>query len=95
MGYTYGRLGDREKALEYYRKALTIRERSLPRNHPDIAWSCNNIACTYAEEEQYAEALQWMRRALEIAEHSLPEDHPNRRAYREGVEDLERRCAKD
>ena len=95
VGYGYGKLRDRKRKLEYYRKALTIRERSLPRNHPDIAQSCNNIAWTYAEEEQYAEALQWMRRALEIAEHSLPEDHPNRRAYREGVEDLERRCAKD
>ena len=95
VGYSYGKLGDREKELEYYRKALTIQERSLPRNHPDIARSCNNIAWTYAEEKQYAEALRWMRRALEIAEHSLPEDHPKRRAYREGVEKLERRCAKD
>ena len=95
VGYSYGKLGDREKKVEYYRKALTIRERSLPRNHPDIARSCNNIAWTYAEEEQYAEALQWMRRALEIAEHSLPEDHPDRRAYRKGVEYLERQCAKD
>ena len=95
VGYGYGKLGTREKKLEYYRKALSIRERSLPRNHPDIAQSCNNIAWTYAEEKQYAEALQWMRRALEIAEHSLPEDHPDRRDYREGVEKLERRCAKD
>lgn len=95
VGYSYGKLGDREKELEYYRKALSIRERSLPRNDPDIAQSCNNIAVTYAEEEQYAEALQWVRRALEIAEHSLPEEHPDRRAYRKGVEDLERRCAED
>ena len=95
VGTTYGDLGDREKELEYYRKALTIQERTLPRNHPDIARSCNNIALTYAEARQYAEALQWIRRALEIAEHSLPEDHPKRRAYREGVEKLERRCAKD
>ena len=95
MGYSYGKLGDREKKLEYYRKALSIQERTLPRNHPDIASSCNNIAVSYAEEEQYAEALRWMRRALEIAEHSLPEDHPDRRAYREGVKDLEGRCAED
>ena len=95
MGYSYGKLGDREKKLEYYRKALSIQERTLPRNHPDIASSCNNIAVSYAEEEQYAEALQWMHRALEIAEHSLPEDHPDRRAYREGVKDLEGRCAED
>lgn len=95
VGYGYGKLGTREKKLEYYRKALSIRERSLPRNHPDIASSCNNIAVSYAEEGQYAEALQWIRRALEIAEHSLPEDHPKRRAYREGVEYLERRCAED
>ena len=95
VGYSYGKLGDREKELECYRKALTIRERSMPRNHPDIARSCNNIAWTYADEGQYAEALQWMRRALEIAKHSLPEDHPDRRVYRKGVEELERRCAKD
>lgn len=94
VGYGYGKLGDRKRKLEYYRKALSIRERILPRNHPDIAQSCNNIAWTYAEEKQYAEALQWMRRALEIAEHSLPEDHPKRRDYQEGVEYLERRCAK-
>lgn len=92
LGYTYGKLGDRDKQLEYYRKALEIRERVLSRNDPLIAQSSSNIAVVYEEQQQYETALGWMRRALEIAEHSLPEDHPDRRAYREGIEYLEKQC---
>lgn len=92
LGYTYGKLGDRDKQLEYYRKALDIQERVLSQNDPLIAASCNNIAVVYAERGQYAQALVWARRAMEIAEYSLPEDHPDRRAYREGIEYLEKRC---
>lgn len=92
LGYTYGKLGDLDKQLEYYRKALDIRERVLSRNDPLIAQSCNNIAFVYAEQQQYETALGWMRRALEIAEHSLPEDHPSRKYYREYMKYLEQQC---
>ena len=95
IGYTYGKLGNQQQALEYYHRALVIREKLLPWNHPDIAVSCGNIAWAYTEMGECVKALQWMHRALEIAEYSLPEDHPKRRNYREGVEYLERRCAKD
>ena len=95
IGYTYGKMGNQQQALEYYHRALVIREKLLPWNHPDIAVSCGNIAWAYTEMGECVKALGWMQRALEIAEYSLPEDHPKRRNYREGVEYLERRCAKD
>ncbi|CAF2225424.1 unnamed protein product, partial [Rotaria magnacalcarata] len=36
-------MGDYSKALEYFEKSLKISEISLPPNHPDLAYSYNNI----------------------------------------------------
>ncbi|CAF1551223.1 unnamed protein product [Rotaria magnacalcarata] len=40
-------MGEYSKALEYYEKALKIREISLPPTHPDLATSYNNIGQVY------------------------------------------------
>ncbi|CAF1656913.1 unnamed protein product [Adineta ricciae] len=43
LGYLKDDQGDYKMAIEYYEKALEIREKSLPSNHPDLATSYNNI----------------------------------------------------
>ena len=79
MGMTYSDLGDHQKALEYLLKALAIRERVLPENHPDLAQSYNNIAWTYYVLRRLEEAAVHMRRAADIINRStLPEYHPHR-----------------
>ena len=78
-GEVWWKLGDHMRALEYNLKALAIRERVLPGNHPSLALSCNNIAWTYYRLGRIGEAATHMRRAADIINRStLPETHPHR-----------------
>ena len=37
LGIVYEKLGDNDKALEYFKQALNIREKLLGKDHPDMA----------------------------------------------------------
>ncbi len=65
------------EAEPMYRRALEIREKSLGKDHPDVATSLNNLAELYRAQGKYAEAEPMYRRALEIFEKSIGENHPN------------------
>jgi len=67
---------DFSNALSYYQKALEIREKALPSNHPDIAYSYNNIGTVYLKMGDYLNALTFCDRASRIVEGSVPENHP-------------------
>ncbi|CAF0890568.1 unnamed protein product [Adineta ricciae] len=69
--------GDYKMAIEYYEKALEIREKSLPSNHPSLATSYNNIGLVYDNMGEYSKALSFYEKALEIKEKSLPSNHPS------------------
>ena len=43
----YQDMGDYEKALEYYLKALSVKEKALDTEYPDTAVTYNNIASVY------------------------------------------------
>ena len=43
VGGAWGDLGDHRKELEFFQKALAIREKVLPPDHPDLATSYNNV----------------------------------------------------
>ena len=77
VGYAYDDLGDHQKALEYNLKALAIRERVLPEDHPDLALSYNNVGRTYGALGDHQKALEYKLKALAIRERMLPEDHPD------------------
>jgi tetratricopeptide (TPR) repeat protein len=68
-------LGQVYKALEYSQKALLIREKVLPIDHPDLARSYNNLAVTYGAWGQNVDALKYHLKALTIREKVLPSDH--------------------
>ena len=76
IGWSYDDLGDYNKALEYYGKALEIRESKLGKDHPDTAATYNNIALVYDNKGDYDKALEYYGKALEIRESKLGEDHP-------------------
>ena len=70
-------LGNYEKALEWYEKALAIREKVLGEEHPDTASTYNNMATTFEKQHKYEKALDLYEKALAIREKVLGEEHPD------------------
>ena len=62
MASVYEHQGDYEKALEYYWKALEIRERVLGTDHPDTAATYNNMASVFYAQGDYEKALEYYGR---------------------------------
>jgi tetratricopeptide (TPR) repeat protein len=77
VGCSYDELGQWSRALKYKLKALGIRERVLPADHPDLATSYNNVGCSYGKLGQWNRALKYILRALEMREKALPPEHPD------------------
>ena len=77
VGITLYQYGDYRRSLEYLKKALSIRERVLPPDHPDLTISYNNVGYTYGYLGDHAKALEFQLKALEIREKVLPPDHPD------------------
>ncbi|MGB0670195.1 MAG: tetratricopeptide repeat protein, partial [Rhodospirillales bacterium] len=68
--------GDNGSAIGSFRKALTVLERSLGDDHPDVATALNNLALLHYTQADYDAAEPLYRRALAIDERILGEDHP-------------------
>jgi tetratricopeptide (TPR) repeat protein len=56
---------------------LVIEEKTLGKDHPDVATSLNNLAGLYDAQGDNAKALPMYVRALAINEKALGKDHPN------------------
>ena len=69
--------GEYDKALEYYEKALVIREKVLGKDHPDTATTFNNMALVYRAQGEYDKALEYYEKSREIQEKVLGKDHPS------------------
>ncbi|CAF1491052.1 unnamed protein product [Adineta steineri] len=69
--------GEYQEALSSHEKALTIREKLLPSNHPDLGDSYNNIGVIHYNIGDYPKALSNYERALAIRQQSLPSSHPD------------------
>ncbi len=76
IGFLYGEMEQHEKALEYQKRGLQIRERILGPEHPETAASYNNVSISLNAVGQLDTALEHMHRALEIAHSTLGETHP-------------------
>ena len=59
-------MGEYSKALSSLEKALEIRPKTLPENHPHLATSYSNIGGVYYYMNDYRKALQYCERALDI-----------------------------
>ncbi|NJN73426.1 MAG: tetratricopeptide repeat protein [Limnothrix sp. RL_2_0] len=86
LGYVHDFLGHYSEAEPLYRRSLSIREKQLGADHPDVASSLNNLAALYDSQGKYAEAEPLYRRAVEIAEKSLGVDHPSTQTIRQNLE---------
>ena len=65
LGVIYNNKSDYDMALEFYMKALTIRENVLGKKHPATAYLYNNIAWTLHSSGQDAKALPYALKAVE------------------------------
>lgn len=71
------RIGDYRGARIYSERALAIREKVLGPEHPDMAWSLNNLALLLRRQSDYAAAHSLYERALAIREKVLGAEHPD------------------
>lgn len=65
-GIVYKNRNEFPKAIEYYQKAFSIRQRILPADHPDIANSYNNIGDIFHFQNKCEQALDYFIKALKI-----------------------------
>ncbi|MFD6162897.1 tetratricopeptide repeat protein [Nocardia sp. NPDC060256] len=69
----------------HYRQALTIKQRILGGDHPEIAVLTNNLATLLHQQQRHTEATEYQRRALHIATRTLPPEHPILAAIRHNL----------
>jgi tetratricopeptide (TPR) repeat protein len=77
LGCVKNNQGDYDNAVHFYEKALEIRQKTLPPNHPHLATSKNNIGVVYHSMGEYSQALSFHETALEIRQKTLPQNHPD------------------
>ena len=68
--------GKYNEAEPLYQRSLSITEKQLGENHPEVATSLNNLAGLYKDQGKYNEAEPLYRRSLSIMENQLGESHP-------------------
>ena len=70
-------MGDYQKALEYYDKALKVVETVLGPEHPSTATTYNNMAGVYQAMGDYPKALEYYEKDRRISETVLGPEHPS------------------
>ena len=81
-GWLLLEMGHFAPATHFLGRALGIRERLLPPDHPDTVKALKDLADCHLRQGHHAEALALAQRAVAIRERSLGPDHP------EAAEDL-------
>jgi tetratricopeptide (TPR) repeat protein len=74
---------------------LTIREKALGGDHPDVARSLNNLAALYQSEGRLTDAAPLFGRSLEIREQSLGAEHPELAESLNAIADFYRAQGRD
>ncbi|CAF4523009.1 unnamed protein product, partial [Rotaria sp. Silwood2] len=69
--------GDYSKAIEFYERALEIRQKTISENSSDLAPAWNNIGMAYSRMGEYLKAVEFYEKSLNIYEKTLPENHPD------------------
>ena len=77
LAFTYGELGQHDKALALREKVLAGRTAKLGADHPDTLTSMNDLAFTYGELGQHGKALALYEKVLAGRTAKLGADHPD------------------
>lgn len=76
-GLVFDALGDFVEARAHHERALAIRERTLGRDHLEVAQVLDNLGAIPLQQHRYDEAEPHYARALDIRRRALGEDHPD------------------
>jgi tetratricopeptide (TPR) repeat protein len=76
VGYVHRKLGDFERALNYYQEGLNQYRELFGHQHQYIATTLSHIGELYRERGDYSQALEYMRSALSIRMKLLGERQP-------------------
>ncbi len=71
-----------------HEKAIDIRQKTLPPNHPYLATSYDNMGKVHEKMAEYSNALSFYQRAVDIGECSLPESHSHLQLYKDHLESV-------
>jgi tetratricopeptide (TPR) repeat protein len=77
-----------KQAEALYKQALSIDEKALGPEHPDLAYPLNDLAKLYTEQRRYEEAEPLYQRALHIWEQAWGPEHPETVKARSFYHDL-------
>ncbi|CAF1337077.1 unnamed protein product [Didymodactylos carnosus] len=77
LGGNYKRMGQIDKALEYYEKSIAAQLQHLPENDPQVAATSHDLAIIYKDQGDFERALVTYNKTLEIC---LKEPIPNQSA---------------
>ncbi|CAF2078155.1 unnamed protein product [Rotaria magnacalcarata] len=72
IGGLYYMSGNYAQALLFYKRALTMKENTLPPNHPSFATCYNNIGLVFDSMGKYSKALSFYQQALDVDRKNLP-----------------------
>ena len=83
LAMLYDNQGCYNEAELLYQQVLTIREKVVGPEHPDVVIGLNNLARIYYRQGRYNEAMQLFQRALAMSENILGSLHPLTKEIRE------------
>ncbi len=88
LGQALARQGKYAEALEYYRRARAIKEKTLGKEHPETASTLHSMGQALASQGKYAEALEYYGRARAIKKKTLGKEYPSLLPSRANLGDL-------
>ncbi|CAF1531623.1 unnamed protein product [Rotaria magnacalcarata] len=77
--------------LIFFQNGLDIREKKLPKHHPDLAVLYHYLSKLYLSIGQYSLAMKNVQQAIDIAQIKLPSTHSDLVDYRETYEKIQKK----
>jgi eukaryotic-like serine/threonine-protein kinase len=77
IGDTYTRIGEYAPAIGHLQRALDLRERQLPPDHPDTLATLHNLAVAYRDAGKQPEAVRLFEQVRDTRAVNLGPDHPD------------------
>jgi eukaryotic-like serine/threonine-protein kinase len=76
LGTVYFTEGSKEEAVRVMRESLSLKQRVLGPDHPDVGVSAGNLAIAQVELGQHEEALEHIEQSVRLLERGLGGEHP-------------------